>query len=314
MKRGAAATLCAVGSLAAALWLWWPGAADSARPAGPVAGAASVPGPLAAGPATAPGLLAPARWSERGAEPDPLLTPGLRDALEALLLEAGEAPTPEALKQRLQALVGGHFGAALATRALALAERYVDYRVALGKLEPPADAADPRALRAAVAQRDALRRQHFDEIEYAALFADQEGLERYTLARLEIERNPDLDAAQRSAALQGLQAELSPAQRSERAHSVVHVEVAAETARYNAERTTAQARHAERSARYGEDAARRLAQLDGEDQRWNTRLDDYARALAQTDPAQLAQLRAQHFTPEEQLRLDAALQLRRQGN
>lgn len=314
MKQATAATLFCAGALAAALLWWWTGAPERVLPATATPGAATAPRPNAATTTATSGLDAPGGFAARTAEPDPLLTAGLRDALEALLLDAGDAPDPQALKQRLQALVERHFDAALATRALALAERYVDYRVALGELEPPPDPTDPRALRAAVAARDALRRQYFDETEYAALFADQESLGRYTLARLEIERNPDLGAAERSAALQGAQAELTPAQRSERAHSVVQVEVAAETARYNAQGTSAQARHAERSARYGEDAARRLAQLDDEEQRWNARLDDYARAqAAQAGPAQLAQLRAQHFTPEEQLRLDAALQLRQQA-
>lgn len=312
MKRAAAATLCSAGALAAAL-LWGSGAAEQTSAADARLGAAAAPRPHTAAAERAFATDAPGDFAARGAEPDRLLAAGLRDALEALLLEAGDAPNPQALKERLQALVERHFDPALATRALALAERYVDYRVALGELQAPADATDPRALRTAIGARDLLRRQYFDETEYDALFADQESLERYTLARLEIERNPDLGPAERSAALQGAQAELSPDQRSARAHSVVQIGVAAETARYNAQGTSAHVRHAERSALYGEDAARRLAQLDNEEQRWNARLDDYARAEAQAGPAQLAQLRAQHFTPEEQLRLDAALQLRRQA-
>ena len=67
-----------------------------------------------------------------------MLAPGLRYALEALLAAAGEAPDPQTLKQRLEALVGQHFPPDLATRALALAYRYVDYRVALG-LNGPGD-------------------------------------------------------------------------------------------------------------------------------------------------------------------------------
>ena len=51
-------------------------------------------------------------------------------------LDAGDATTPEE-PARLSQLVRKHFGADLATRALALAERYVDYRVALGTLKAP---------------------------------------------------------------------------------------------------------------------------------------------------------------------------------
>lgn len=310
MKRLAVSALCAAAALACALWWWLPGA--GAPPGAPAARADRTR--LGSLPSAAPAAAALGAGPLGTAAQDPLLAPGLRDALEALLLEAGEAPNPGVLKQRLAALVARHFGDTLATRALALAERYVDYRVALGELQPPPDATDPQALHAAVAARDALRRQYFDESEYAALFADQESLERYTLARLAIERNPDLTEAQRHAALQGAQAELEPAERAARAHSIVQMDVAAETARFNSQGVDARTRHAERSARYGEGAARRLAQLDAEDQQWTTRLDDYARAqAAQASAEQLAELRARSFTAEEQLRLDAALQLRAQA-
>jgi len=242
---------------------------------------------------------------------DPLLTPGLRDELEAMLLEAGDMPNPQALKRRLAELVARRFGEALSTRALALAERYVDYRVALGELKPPEDATDPRALRDVLQARDALRRQYFDETEFDALFADQQALDRYTLARLEIERNRDLTAEQRRQALAGTETELDPQQRAERAQSVVQEAVGAQTAAFNAAGTDERTRFAQRSARFGEDAAQRLAQLDAQDRDWNARLDDYARAQAsQTDANALAQLRERSFTPQEQLRLDAALALR----
>ena len=53
-----------------------------------------------------------------------------------MLLDAGDATTPEELSAG-SASLRKHFGADLATRALALAERYVDYRVALGTLKAP---------------------------------------------------------------------------------------------------------------------------------------------------------------------------------
>lgn len=242
---------------------------------------------------------------------DPLLAPGLRDELEAMLLEAGETPDPQALKRRLAELVRLRFGEALRTRALALAERYVDYRVALGELQPPQDATDPRALRDVLQARDALRRQYFDESEFDALFADQQALDRYTLARLEIERNPDLTPQQRRVALASTETELDPQQRAERAQSVVQQDVGAQTAAFNAAGTDDRTRFAERSARFGNDAAQRLAQLDAQDRDWNARLDGYARAQAsQTDAQALALLRDRSFTPQEQLRLDGALALR----
>ena len=117
----------AVAALVGAGALWWflggdtsptdtaPPAAQGQGPAQALARATPPPHPLGQGPTT-PGA----------AGNDPLLTPGLRDAIEAMLHDAGEAGSPDALKLRLEALVGQHFAPELTTRALALARRYVD--------------------------------------------------------------------------------------------------------------------------------------------------------------------------------------------
>jgi lipase chaperone LimK len=245
---------------------------------------------------------------------DPLLTHGLRDTLEALLTEALEdgATDPAALKQRLAALVGKHFPAALATRALALAERYVDYRVALGQLRPPQDPNDPGALREALEARHKVRQQFFDGPEHDALFAREAELDRYTLARLEIARNTQLTAEQRAQALRDAENELPAVRRAERAATTEHLNAAAQTAAFNAQNTDERTRHAARSAQYGEAAAHAMAQLDREEQHWQQRLDQYNQARGQQGegPA-LQQLRQQLFSAEEQQRIDAALALRR---
>jgi len=308
VKGPAIALACAAAALVAGAWRLIP--QDSGAPAPQSPGHAPAGVRLAQSTAS-PSAAPPDALALSSNAVDPLLAPGLRDELEAMLLEAGDMPDPQALKRRLADLVARRFGEALSTRALALAERYVDYRVALGELKPPEDATDPRALRDVLQARDALRRQYFDETEFGALFADQQALDRYTLARLEIERNPDLTAEQRRQALAGTETELDPQQRAERAQSVVQEAVGAQTAAFNAAGTDDRTRFAQRSARFGEDAAQRLAQLDAQDRDWNARLDDYARAQAsQTDANALAQLRERSFTPQEQLRLDAALALR----
>lgn len=258
---------------------------------------------------TTPGHTA----SGKGSEADPLLQPGLRDALEALLHAAGDAPDPQTLKQRLEGLVDQHFPAALATRALALAQRYVDYRVALGQLRTPTDLTDPRALRDALEARQKVRLQYFDGDEYDALFAQEMTLDQSMLARLEIERNSALTPEQKRSALQATEAMLDPAQQALRAEAVVHVGVAQQTAAFNAQGVDDATRHALRSAQHGDEAAQRLARLDQEERDWNTRLDQYQQAQSRSqDAARLQQLRTQLFSPEEQLRIEAALALRNQ--
>lgn len=310
MKRRSAWALavCALVGAGALGWL----TLSSSRPS-----AQEAPGraPLARAPATPDGAsMAPAQGSARShthTADDPLLAPGLRYALEALLAAAGEAPDPQTLKQRLEALVGQHFPPDLATRALALAHRYVDYRVALGQLRPPADQTDPQALRTVMAERQRVRRQFFDGDEFDALFSQDLALDEYMLARLEIERNSALTPEQKRSALQEAEQALSPAVRAQRAEAVAHEGVAQQTAAFNAQGVDERTRHAQRSAQYGPEAAQRLAQLDREQGDWNARLDQYQQALASTqDPARLQPLRAQLFSPEEQLRLDAALAAR----
>ena len=314
------AWLLAIASAAVAWWLvgpaGWPGVA--AGPVQAVSAGAALTGAPGLHPVSASGADADA-WAQRrngssiDSTADPLLVDGLRNTLEALLLEAGDASDPATLKQRLASLVGKHFPAALATRALALAERYVDYRVALGQLRAPQDLTDPRALREAMDARHKVRLKLFDGAEYDALFAREAELDRYTLARLEATHNTQLPPEQRTQALQQAERELSPERRAERSAATEHLAAAAQTAAFNTQNADDYTRHAARSAQYGEAAAHALARLDREEQHWQQRLDQYSQARAQQGDgtAALQQLRQQLFSADEQQRVDAALALRK---
>lgn len=239
------------------------------------------------------------------------LTHGLRLQLEDLLLEAGEAPTPAALKQQLAPLVPKYFSGAELPLAADLLERYVDYRVAQGAIKAPADPGNPEALRTVLNARRLVREKHFSADEQAALFAQEEELDRFTVARLEIERNPDLTVAQKAAAVREAERDLSDGQRAARAEAVAHIAVASQSAAFEAAGVSEHERYAQRRSQYGEAAAQQLAQLDRDERDWQARLDAYAAGKARNEPAgQLSRLRQQLFTPEEQLRVDAALALR----
>jgi lipase chaperone LimK len=322
MKRSRTlAGVCVALAAATAALVWWlapqqtvPGAVDQRMQIG----AATVPpGGAIRGQATRPmedSFFAARRAADLAHSSDPLLVDGLRDTLEALLMQAQDdgAADPATLKQRLAALVGQHFPAALVARALALAERYVDYRVALGQLRAPQDVTAPYALRESLEARHKVRQQFFDGPEHDALFAREADLDRYTLARLEIARNTELTAEQRALALRQADNELPEARRAERAATTEHLNAAAQTAAFNAQNTDERTRHAARSAQYGETAAHAMAQLDREEQHWQQRLDQYSQAQTQQgDGAALQQLRQQLFSPEEQQRIEAALALRK---
>ena len=245
---------------------------------------------------------------------DAFLSPDLRQTFEAMLFEATGGTDMRdlaVLKTRLVALVPRYFPAQYAVRATALMERYVDYRVALGSLKPPTDPGDPRALRSALDVRQRAREQHFTSEEYEALFAQEARLDRYTVARIEIERNSALTTPQKQAALKDAERGLSDAQRAERDAATSHINVASQTAGFDAQGTTANERHAQRRAQYGDDAATQLGQLDREERDWQARLGDYAAAQARkASPEQLQLLRQQLFSQQEQLRVEAALAAR----
>lgn len=300
--------------LAAALVAWWAAptglSRDADAPDTPVAEAARPAGPTRDLAGAARDQLPPTTGSAPAPVADALLTPGLRHTIEAMLLEAGDARDPADLKRRLGPLVGRYFSADLTTRALAMAERYVDYRVALSALPAPRDISDPAAVREGMEARQRIRQQFFQDAEYDALFASEAELDRYTLARLEIARHPGLSATQREQALAAAQAELSPQRRAERDAATTHLAVAAQTDAFNAQGVDERARHAARSAQYGEAAAHALAQLDREEQDWQQRLDRYQQARTQQGENAASQLRQQLFSPQEQLRIDAAMAMR----
>lgn len=312
MRRAAllwTAALAGLGALAL-----WPAPATQAPPAAairPTATPVAAQAPTSRVLAESAPVAAPAAV---GAPAPSLLRPGLRDRLEAWLLAAGPAPDPAALKDRLAATVGQHFAPDEAAAALALARRYVDYRVALGQLSPPADPSDPYALRQALQARQRVRQLHFAADEYQTLFGAEEALDRLTVARADILRNPQLTARQRADALAAVEQQLPPEERALRTAALAPQSVGEQTAAFNAQGVDAVTRQQLRATQYGQAASERLATLDAEDAQWQARLASYAAARErQANAGELAQLRATLFTPEESLRVDAALRLRALG-
>ncbi|AVP59166.1 lipase chaperone [Pulveribacter suum] len=270
------------------------------------ADAPEAPGEPVAAPAQPAGAELPAAWRTSG---------NLRDRLEAWLLDAGPAADPAALKAQLAALVVQHFPPEEAAQALALVARYVDYRVALGELAAPADPGDPYALRLALDARQRLRQTHFGADEYQALFGADEAADRAMLARTEILRDPHLSEPQRAAALAAVEQQLPPHERALRSAAVQHEDVAAQTAAFDAQGVDPLTRQQQRATLYGQAASERLAALDTQEAHWQSRLASYAAAQArQAHAAELAQLRTQLFTPEESLRVEAALRVRQLGS
>ncbi|TAG84691.1 MAG: hypothetical protein EAZ24_00660 [Burkholderiales bacterium] len=249
-----------------------------------------------------------------------LQTPALHRVVEDLIGDViGNGSVrndPHGFRARLAARAKAHFPLELADSAIAFLNRYVNYLESLDALNLSSAKNDVAALRSLFEARSALRKSFFAPEEYESLFARDDRLDRYTIARMEIEANAKLDAREREQALASAASELTPAERAERASWQSHLTTQTQTASFDAKQTSDEERFAARKAEHGEAAAQRLAELDRSEREWQSRLAQYEQAARDvTNGAlsneQLNAKRDQLFTTQEQLRLEAALALRK---
>jgi lipase chaperone LimK len=313
VKQGRVAAI-GLAAAAIAVGVWWAVDPFASAPQVVDAAASPVAGPSQTDPAAASyaaAIAARAQPAPAASQPDTLLTRGLHSRIEDLLLEAGQAATPAELKARAGALVQRYFDAQDVARAVLLLNRYIDYRVALGNVAAPKPG-DPDALRTAIDSRRAIAERYFSPEEFTALFSGQEELDRLTVRRFEIARDATLSPEARIAAIRTAEARLAPELQAWRADTQAHDAVARQTAAFDAAGLDDHARYVARSKAHGDAAAQRLAQLDAEERNWHARLDRYAaQQSGGAREAQLAELKRQLFSAEEQVRVEAALVLRR---
>jgi lipase chaperone LimK len=248
-----------------------------------------------------------------------LQTPALHRVVEDLIgdvLGNGSVSNdPHGFRARLAARAKAHFPPELADSAIAFLNRYVNYLESLDALNLSSAKNDAAALRSLYEARSALRKSFFAPEEYEALFARDDRLDRYTIARMEIEANAKLDSREREQALAAAASELTPDERAERASWQSHLSAQTQTAFFEAKQTGDEERFAARKAEHGEAAAQRLAELDRSEREWQSRLAQYEQAARDAgngaiSKEQLSATRDQLFTAQEQLRLEAALALR----
>ncbi|PWF41735.1 lipase secretion chaperone [Massilia glaciei] len=204
-----------------------------------------------------------------------------------------------------------------AAQAKRLLASYLAYKRALLAVEQalPPEADMVKAARARLAAMQKLRASYFSAADSAGLFGARDAYDADAIARIALAQDNSLTPAQREAKLAALDAKLSPAMLADRAApgQVMRTE---ETARRMREQgASADAVFQMRSAAISPEAARRLGQLDQEEAAWQARIASYQGLRAdllkapagdaQQLEARLQQLRAAHFTVEEQRRLGA---------
>jgi len=149
---------------------------------------------------------------------------------------------------------------------------------------------DVEALQARLDWMEARRYEYFDVDTVAAFFATDQALDHYTLSRLRGEESASLPTS--------LQVQRQQARQLNQLAMINDV-ASDPVARFEA-----------RDAQFGTAAAERLAALDAQREDWRTRLmayRHYMQQLPEGDDAALEAYRQQHFSAQEQRRLQAAL-------
>lgn len=251
----------------------------------------------------------------------------LRDLFDYFLSLVGEEPLPR-VQARLVAYLQAQLPPAAAQQAQALLDRYIRYGEARGQLGqtlgsvavPQADGRlSPEALGERLQAMRDLQQQYFSDDERQAFFGDDEVEDRYTVARVAVWQDTQLNALEKAQRLRELQQTL-PLHLQQRLTAADAVtDLRALQADWQARGGTPDELRAARVALVGEAAADRLQALDAQRAAWAQRVGDYRTAAARIEqdatlsPAlreqALAQLRQSAFTPAEWPRLDAALQM-----
>ncbi|TDR73327.1 lipase secretion chaperone [Paludibacterium purpuratum] len=301
MRAGILLTL--FGGLALGGWLW----------------ARAAPAPIALV-ARAPAAMQGTAPSQRGTRVDGAarddaggalrIDMGLRRLFDYFLATYGErdmSTIRKALQQNLQ----HSLSAKALQQALALFDRYVAYRQALAGLKLSADSS--------VADRldriAAIRPRFFSPQEVQGLFGAEDAYDRFTVARLRIQTNPTLTAAEKQAELAQLESALPPDLLAARREPVIQLTLSEAEAKLRQQGGSEQDVYALRSRMVGQAAADRLSQLDREQAAWQQRIDGYLRQRQQilADPARAAEQKQQaisaletaNFNAQERLRLGA---------
>ncbi|WP_280529107.1 lipase secretion chaperone [Burkholderia perseverans] len=326
--RGASFALAGLVACAAcaAIVLWLRPAGSSPAPAGAVAAgpAAGVPGAAGGAPDAAVPLPAalPGALAGSHAPRLPLAAGGrlartraVRDFFDYCLTAQGEL-TPAALDALVRREIAAQLdGSPAQAEALDVWRRYRAYFDALAQL--PADGAvlgnklDPAAMQLALDQRAALADRTLGEWA-EPFFGDEQRRQRHDLERIRIANDTTLSPEQKAARLAALDAQLTPDERAQQAALHAQQDAVTKIADLQKAGATPDQMRAQIAQTLGPEAAARAAQMQQDDDAWQTRYRAYAverdriaaQGLAPQDrDARIAQLRQQTFTsPGEAIR------------
>lgn len=247
-----------------------------------------------------------------------VLNEALIARFEYYLTAVGERPLPQIyaeIERNIQQELA--LSPAAAAEAKRIFRTYIEFKTATQSL--PTVSADDKQMLSAIRNRfeaeRTLRARYFSAAESAALFGSNDFTADDALARMEINANPQLSAAQKRAQLAELDANLPAEVRAWRAPqaSVDALQAAEQEAR--ARGASAEELFAVRAKLVGAESARNLAALDQENAEFERRVNAYKaekdKILANTqlsEPERVASiegLRNREFKSNEQFLLHA---------
>ena len=227
-----------------------------------------------------------------------LISEDIRRIFDYFLAAVGEEPL-RASVERLRAYIAAQLPANAREQALVLLNQYLDYKRELVLLERDLpQMANLDALRQREAAVQALRARIFDRETQQAFFAREEAYNQFTLQRLAILHDNQLDDAGKASAVDQLRNSL-PAEMQDAVLPQLQNEL--------------------RQQLVGAEATQRLEVLDQQRQTWKKRIAQYRvdKAAIENNTgmsagdkrAAIAQLATENFDERERLRLEAAEQL-----
>lgn len=308
-----------IGLAALALVAWWwaqTGAPDGGE-------ARTAPTMVQAGPAASTADASTQARSLQGTVADGNLMAStgtlpyaeLRRLFDYYLSTQGEQSLAE-ITQQIQRELQQRLAPSAVPGARRVLELYLAYKGALVELESKPDLSGNavQAIRRRLEALHDLRARYFTETEAQGLFGHEDAYDRDAVARLEINQDASLTAAQKQQRLAALDAAMPQALRAERdaVHVVTQVEQRAQAMR--AQGASDDEVYRMRAQAFDTQAAARLAEVDREEAAWAVRIAHYRQERARVQQSvsaasereqALAQLRQSLFNEAERPRLVA---------
>lgn len=242
----------------------------------------------------------------------------LRYLFDYFFTAVGEISFDEAA-ERIRIYLASQLQEPALAQSLALLQNYIDYKTALVELERSFPVvADIAAIRAREDEVQRLRARLFSPEAHAAFFAAEEVYNHFTLERLAILQNPNLDDGDKAAMIENLRQSL-PDDVQDLLIPQIHQELTVQTEQLLEQGADPRAVRELRLSLVGPEATGRLEDLDQERQQWQQRLDDFStereailnyQGLAEDDKqAAIDELLQARFNSNEQVRVSSLLDM-----